>query len=89
MKIAPALAAGYTLVVALLHKPDQQQCLQLLSFMEFAAHGLPAGVLNIVYGLGMETALPLSNAKQAVSIDLLTSDKTTRKHLSSLGSVDI
>jgi len=83
-QIAPALAAGYTLVIALLHKPDQQQCLQLLSFMEFAAHSLPAGVLNIVYGLGMETALPLSNAREAVNIDLLKSYKTTPAHTSYL-----
>lgn len=67
-RIAPALASGFTLVVALLHRPRQPLCLQLLSFMEYAAHSLPAGILNLVYGLGVEAGVPLCNTDRAVPI---------------------
>ncbi|MFN3944232.1 MAG: aldehyde dehydrogenase family protein [Allosphingosinicella sp.] len=51
-KIAPALAAGCTIVL----KPAEQTSLTALRLADLAAEaGLPAGVLNIVTGLG-ETA---------------------------------
>lgn len=49
IKIAPAIAAGCTVVV----KPSELSGLQTQVFMEcIAAAGLPAGVINIVNGLG-------------------------------------
>ena len=51
-KIAPALAAGCTLVL----KPAEQTSLSVLRFADLVAEaGIPAGVVNIVTGLG-ETA---------------------------------
>lgn len=78
-QISPALAAGYTLVVALLHRQHQPLCLQLLSFMEYAAHSLPPGILNLVYGLGIETGVPLCNRKDAVPVDVFLQPQIARK----------
>jgi phenylacetaldehyde dehydrogenase len=51
-KIAPALAAGCTLVL----KPAEQTPLSILRFADLVAQaGIPAGVVNIVTGMG-ETA---------------------------------
>jgi phenylacetaldehyde dehydrogenase len=51
-KIAPALAAGCTLVL----KPAEQTSLTVLRFADLVAEaGIPAGVVNIVTGMG-ETA---------------------------------
>jgi aminobutyraldehyde dehydrogenase len=47
-KIAPILAAGNTAVV----KPSEQTPLTTLKFAELVADLLPAGVLNVVTGLG-------------------------------------
>jgi aminobutyraldehyde dehydrogenase len=47
-KIAPILAAGNTIVL----KPSEQTPLTTLKFAELTADLLPAGVLNIVTGLG-------------------------------------
>jgi aminobutyraldehyde dehydrogenase len=47
-KIAPILAAGNTLVI----KPSEQTPLTTLKFAELVADLLPAGVLNVVTGLG-------------------------------------
>ena len=56
-KIAPALAAGCTVV----HKPAEWSPLtaQLLAQIALAA-GLPAGVLNVVHGLGEEAGKALT-----------------------------
>ena len=56
-KIAPALAAGCTVV----HKPAEWSPVtaQLLAQIAFAA-GLPAGVLNVVHGLGEEAGKTLT-----------------------------
>src|SRR6478672_4671424 len=48
-KLAPALAAGNVQVL----KPSEQTPLSLLRFMELAADGIPAGVLNVVTGDGV------------------------------------
>src|ERR671922_911637 len=55
-KIAPALAAGCTVVI----KPAEQTPLTLLKLAEdFEALGLPAGVVNIVTGDGPGAGAPL------------------------------
>jgi betaine-aldehyde dehydrogenase len=55
-KIAPALAAGCTVVV----KPAEQTPLTTLMLGQVAqAIGLPSGVLNIVTGFGIEAGAPL------------------------------
>ncbi|MBP3088416.1 aldehyde dehydrogenase [Corynebacterium sp. sy017] len=57
-KIAPALAAGNTIVL----KPAEQTPASLLYLVEIIADLLPAGVLNIVNGLGEEAGAALSSS---------------------------
>ena len=58
MKLAPALAAGCTIVL----KPAEDTSLTALRLAELMAQaGLPAGVLNVVTGLGSETGAALAN----------------------------
>lgn len=57
-KIAPAIAAGCTIVV----KPAEQTPLSALRFAELVAQSkLPAGLINIVTGLGSTAGAALSN----------------------------
>ena len=55
-KIAPALAAGNTVVI----KPSEFASASLLALVElFEQAGFPKGVINVVTGLGPETGEPL------------------------------
>ena len=55
-KVAPALAAGCTVIL----KPAEQTSLTALRLAAIAEEaGLPAGVLNVVTGLGPEAGAPL------------------------------
>ncbi|MEY8198331.1 MAG: aldehyde dehydrogenase family protein [Colwellia sp.] len=58
-KIAPALAAGNTIVI----KPAEQTSLTALELMKKIAGVLPAGVLNIVTGVGSEAGDALASHK--------------------------
>ena len=55
-KIAPALAAGNCVVL----KPAEQTPLSMLILMEVIGDLLPAGILNIVNGFGLEAGKPLA-----------------------------
>ncbi|TBV09282.1 gamma-aminobutyraldehyde dehydrogenase [Phytopseudomonas dryadis] len=54
-KIAPALAAGNTVVL----KPSEQTPLTALRLAEIASRVLPKGVLNILFGRGQTVGQPL------------------------------
>jgi len=54
-KVAPALAAGNTVVI----KPSEMTPLTALYLAEHCFDGLPAGVVNVVTGFGPETGEPL------------------------------
>ncbi|QBF25479.1 gamma-aminobutyraldehyde dehydrogenase [Pseudomonas tructae] len=54
-KIAPALAAGNTVVL----KPSEQTPLTALRLAELASQLFPAGVLNILFGRGPSVGTPL------------------------------
>ncbi len=55
-KLAPALAAGNCVVL----KPAEQTPVSILLVMELLEDILPAGVLNIVNGFGLEAGKPLA-----------------------------
>lgn len=57
-KIAPALAAGCTVVV----KPAEQTPTSIMCLMELIEDVLPAGVLNVVTGFGVEAGKPLASS---------------------------
>lgn len=54
-KIAPALAAGNTIVI----KPAESVCLSIMEFFREMADILPPGVVNVVTGYGADVGEPL------------------------------
>lgn len=63
-KIAPALAAGNCIVL----KPAEQTPVSIMVVMELIQDLLPAGVLNIVNGYGIEVGKPLATNKRIAKI---------------------
>ena len=75
-KIAPALAAGCTVVL----KPSELTPLTALELASIAAEvGLPRGVLNVVTGLGGEAGHALSNHPRIDKVAFTGSVPTGRK----------
>ena len=55
-KLAPALAAGNTVVI----KPSEFTSVSTLEFVKLVEEaGFPAGVVNVVTGYGKEVGMPL------------------------------
>ncbi|PBI90217.1 Acetaldehyde dehydrogenase 2 [Flavobacterium sp. ACN2] len=71
-KIAPALAAGNTIVL----KPAESTPISIMVLMELVGDILPPGVLNIVNGFGAELGRPLVTNKK-VSKAAFTGSTTT------------
>jgi aldehyde dehydrogenase len=71
-KIAPALAAGCCVVV----KPAEQTPTSIMCLMELIGELLPAGVLNIVTGFGIEAGKPLATSPR-ISKVAFTGETTT------------
>ena len=71
-KLAPALAAGNAVVL----KPAEQTPASILVLMELIADLLPAGVLNVVNGFGVEAGKPLASSKRIRKI-AFTGETTT------------
>lgn len=76
-KMAPALAAGNTLVL----KPSEITPLTSLRFFELIADLLPRGVINIVFGRGQSVGQPLVSADAVRMISLTGSIATGQKML--------
>lgn len=75
MKLAPALAAGCTIVL----KPAEDTSLSALRLAELMSEaGLPAGVLNVVTGLGAATGATLAAHKDVDKIAFTGSTATGR-----------
>ena len=75
-KIAPALAAGCTVVI----KPSEFTSASTLEFAElFEEAGFPAGVLNVVTGFGNEVGSPLVEHPLVRKISFTGSDVTGRR----------
>ncbi|MFV8376452.1 aldehyde dehydrogenase family protein [Flavobacterium sp. LB1P71] len=74
-KIAPALAAGNTVVV----KPAEQTPTSVMCLMELIGDILPAGVLNIVTGFGNEAGTALATSDRIAKLSFTGSTETGRK----------
>jgi aldehyde dehydrogenase len=71
-KIAPAMAAGCCVVV----KPAEQTPTSIMVLMELIGDLIPAGVLNIVTGFGIEAGKPLATSPR-ISKVAFTGETTT------------
>ncbi|MEM8842584.1 MAG: aldehyde dehydrogenase [Pseudomonadota bacterium] len=71
-KLAPALAAGNCVVL----KPAEQTPATIMVFAELIADLLPAGVLNVVNGFGLEAGKPLAQSDRIAKI-AFTGETTT------------
>ena len=71
-KVAPALAAGNAVVL----KPAEQTPVGILELMKLVGDLLPAGVLNVVNGFGVEAGKPLASSPK-VSKVAFTGETTT------------
>ncbi|MCH9666934.1 MAG: aldehyde dehydrogenase family protein [Actinomycetia bacterium] len=71
-KLAPALAAGNAIVL----KPAEQTPASLLYLLEVIGDLLPAGVLNVVNGFGVEAGKPLASSNRIAKI-AFTGETTT------------
>jgi gamma-glutamyl-gamma-aminobutyraldehyde dehydrogenase len=77
-KIAPALAAGNSVVL----KPAENSPLSALLLAElFIEAGGPAGVLNVVNGLGIDAGAPLALHGDVAKISFTGSTATGKKML--------
>ncbi|RNL60570.1 aldehyde dehydrogenase [Nocardioides marmoriginsengisoli] len=71
-KLAPALAAGNAVVI----KPAEQTPWSLLVLFELIGDLLPAGVVNIVNGFGVEAGKPLASSNRIAKV-AFTGETTT------------
>ncbi|MEM9699893.1 MAG: aldehyde dehydrogenase [Pseudomonadota bacterium] len=71
-KLAPALAAGNCVVL----KPAEQTPATVMVFCELIADLLPAGVLNVVNGFGLEAGKPLAQSNRIAKV-AFTGETTT------------
>lgn len=71
-KLAPALAAGNAIVI----KPAEQTPWSLLVLFELIGDLLPAGVVNIVNGFGVEAGKPLASSSRIAKV-AFTGETTT------------
>ncbi len=73
-KLAPALAAGNCIVL----KPAEQTPAAIMVLMEVIADLLPAGVLNVVNGMGPDVGGPLATSPRIAKIAFTGSTETGR-----------
>ena len=83
-KIAPALAAGNCIVL----KPAEQTPMSIMILMEVIGDILPAGVLNIVNGFGLEAGKPLASSSRIAKI-AFTGETTTGRLIMQYASQNI
>jgi aminobutyraldehyde dehydrogenase len=76
-KIAPALAAGNTVVI----KPSEQTPLSTLLMAQVAAEIFPKGVLNVITGRGASVGQPLVEHPKVAMVSLTGDVSTGRKIL--------
>lgn len=83
-KLAPALAAGNAIVL----KPAEQTPASIMLLIELIADLLPAGVLNVVNGFGVEAGKPLASSPRIRKI-AFTGETTTGRLIMQYASQNI
>ncbi len=83
-KLAPALAAGNCVVL----KPAEQTPATIMMLMELVGDLLPAGVLNVVNGFGIEAGKPLASNRRIGKI-AFTGETTTGRLIMQYASENI
>lgn len=83
-KIAPALAAGNCIVL----KPAEQTPTSILALMELLQDVLPAGVLNVVNGFGIEVGQALATSPKISKI-AFTGSTATGRHIMKYASENV
>lgn len=83
-KLAPALAAGNCVVL----KPAEQTPASILVLMELIQDLIPAGVVNVVNGFGVEAGKPLASNKRIAKI-AFTGETTTGRLIMQYASENI
>ncbi|MCA1012745.1 aldehyde dehydrogenase family protein [Halobacillus halophilus] len=83
-KIAPALAAGNAIVL----KPAEQTPASIMYLLELIEDLLPAGVLNIVNGFGLEAGKPLAQNPRINKV-AFTGETTTGRMIMQYASQNI
>ncbi len=83
-KLAPALAAGNCVVL----KPAEQTPLSIMVLLELIQDLLPAGVLNVVNGFGLEAGKPLASSPRIAKI-AFTGETTTGRLIMQYASENI
>lgn len=83
-KLAPALAAGNAVVV----KPAEQTPASILVWLELVGDLLPAGVLNVVNGFGVEAGKPLASSPRIAKV-AFTGETTTGRLIMQYASQNI
>jgi aldehyde dehydrogenase len=83
-KVAPALAAGNTVVL----KPAEQTPVSILKAIELIADVVPPGVLNVVNGFGVEAGKPLA-ANPRIAKIAFTGETTTGRLIMQYASQNI
>ncbi|MCF4122414.1 aldehyde dehydrogenase family protein [Antribacter sp. KLBMP9083] len=83
-KLAPALAAGNTVVL----KPAEQTPASILYLMDLIGDLLPPGVVNVVNGFGVEAGKPLASSSRIRKI-AFTGETTTGRLIMQYASQNI
>jgi aldehyde dehydrogenase len=83
-KLAPALAAGNCVVL----KPAEQTPASIMHWIDLVGDLLPAGVLNIVNGFGVEAGKPLASSSRIGKI-AFTGETTTGRLIMQYASQNI
>jgi len=73
-KLAPALAAGNTVVL----KPAEQTPASIHVLLELIADVVPAGVINVVTGFGLEAGKPLAGSPRIAKVSFTGETSTGR-----------
>jgi len=83
-KLAPAIAAGNCVVL----KPAEQTPWSILKVVELIGDLLPAGVLNVVNGFGVEAGKPLASSNRVAKV-AFTGETTTGRLIMQYASQNI